>query len=442
MKNTRSVVLKGNGKGAGKILEKTIFLIGCSGHGKSTLQGVLRGENNEHVLKAEVSETVGGQSCTQEVQEYPGMELLEEGDTPTISLTVIDSMGFPDTNQEIAMHNYDKVVEAANAQPVDLFVWVCSNEKEYEHVFRRHKALMREFNHSEVPVVMLYNSFANLSADTVQTDLAVTNPAKFSQQLQHLLAKREGMRPKLAKDAWTLIQATEMVIDYLIVSTEKQELETYAKPHLHAFLTRQTTSGPKKSNLKTLEQKKKEWSAAKTTEQKEQLVLKETEAFRKKMRISNSAAQVVNRGVEFGGKAVQLAGGGVAAVAVPIGTVCGLIGGLIVGAIAGAPAAGVGAAPGAAAGQGIGGLIGMGCGALASIAGGLGAAAGKIGVLAAECDREHGLAAWIKEEKDNSEREAQEAKKTLEDIKKVKTLLERSYNETALELNPNVKGLK
>ena len=62
-----------------------------------------------------------------------------------MKLTVVGTMGFPDTDTTMASQYYDKVVSACN-QPLNAIIWVLKPEHTTQDLMCKHSTLMREFN--------------------------------------------------------------------------------------------------------------------------------------------------------------------------------------------------------------------------------------------------------------------------------------------------------
>lgn len=198
----------------------------------------LKNELPDHIEEV-FKECSSSSACTLSVSDraFP----VELGDYK-YKLTLVDTMGFPDTDKARVVKFYDEVVMAVN-KPLNMVLWVVKNERALPSVFQRHEVLMREFNKLNIPIVLVINNFGNFRrADPAKRNAAQQDCEDFGLEIK---------------------SKTHVAVAQIVVSTDFDALATSVKSQIARALVGTTM---KSSQLQTLGEVRSQMEAATSEE--------------------------------------------------------------------------------------------------------------------------------------------------------------------------------
>jgi hypothetical protein len=221
-----------------------IAVVGMSGVGKSTFLCELCG------VRGLFKSSSGGEGCTTEVQTCD--PFLIETDRYEFEVTLVDTMGFPDTEKERCIDFYDRVVEACNTS-LNAIIWMIQPGRDFEPVVEVCRNLMHEFTKAKPTMIMIANGRADYS-DFLFGPQSPENKEAFSKKYAEDFQNFRNY-------ALSFSQAAEVHVPWILASCHQADFKGRIKNELMDILEK---TEPKTSSMQTYAQISAAWNACKT----------------------------------------------------------------------------------------------------------------------------------------------------------------------------------
>ena len=182
-------------------------------------------------------------------------QMDKKGQEHELHLTIVDTMGFPDTNTAKAEEYYDKVVAACN-QPLNAIILVVKPERATHDLLHKYRVLLCEFNNAGPPIFMVANGTENYSG--------IINE-------QNKKEKKETDRRNFGKFANKVVKVSKVRATRVFVSTDIEDFQSEVKEELFMALGGTEPIG---SSMKTSQQLLDEFEEAKSNDKSTELEAK------------------------------------------------------------------------------------------------------------------------------------------------------------------------